>query len=276
MRLRTRPPLLTHLLTGSCSRAAARMRSAGCPCAPAQDSRPVEVTVGPGGRWFWGCAAYGPSGAPPRVPRPSRGGEGSSLARRGGAQGRHPLRAPPAFRRQGEGEGGEGGGLAGAPCCPPRVHRCLSPAAAGAVARRSWPGPCLRPVVGRRTPLPASRSAGAGWRPSAPGAARGLSCWRVSPGCHARPCAVWLARGGGGERMGGLGSNSGGRCSAGGRPGPLIGTPLPPSFQPLGARLFIGPSPSILPPPASPPSRRVAPFWGGGGLALAAAVRVSG
>ena len=35
--------------SGSCLRAAARMRSAGCPCAPVQDYRTVVVTGGPGG-----------------------------------------------------------------------------------------------------------------------------------------------------------------------------------------------------------------------------------
>ena len=38
--------------SGSCPRAAALMRSAGCPCAPVQGCRPVEVTLGVGGRRF--------------------------------------------------------------------------------------------------------------------------------------------------------------------------------------------------------------------------------
>ena len=55
----------------------------------------------------------------------------------------------------------------------------------------------LRLVVWRREPLPASRSAGAGWRSWARGAARRFSCWRVSPCRHARSCAMWGAGGGG-------------------------------------------------------------------------------
>ena len=59
-----------------------------------------------------GRVAYGPSGAPLRVPRPSQGGGGGgpALARRGGAQGRNPLGRPSAFRGLEGGRGGRGGG----------------------------------------------------------------------------------------------------------------------------------------------------------------------
>ena len=78
-----------------------------------------------------GRATYGPSGAPPRVPRPSRGGGGGSPGPAGGVQGRRPLGRPPAFRGLGGGGGGEGGGRAGAPRRPPSVPWFSSSAAAG-------------------------------------------------------------------------------------------------------------------------------------------------
>ena len=71
----------------------------------------------------------------------------------------------------------------------------------------------------RRAPLPATCSAGAVWRPWAPGAAPGVSCWRVSACRHARPCAVRVAGGvgdgGGGPRFWGLAPGGGAPRAAG-------------------------------------------------------------
>ena len=52
-----------------------------------------------------------------------------------------------------------------------------------------------------------------------------------------------------------MGPGSGSRCPAGGHPGPLARTPLPPPFRPLGAKLSVGPLPTVLcsPRPAHPP-----------------------
>ena len=78
----------------------------------------------------WGRAAYGPSGAPPPVPRPSWGG-GSPLAWQGGCGAAVPLaglRPSMGLGGGGEGRGGEGGG---APRCRPPVPWCCSPVAAG-------------------------------------------------------------------------------------------------------------------------------------------------
>ena len=82
----------------------------------------------------WGRAAYRPSGAPPRVPWPSRGGGGGgggvSPGPAGGVRGRRPPGRPPASRGLGGGRcgGGQGGG---APRCPPLVPRCCSLVAPG-------------------------------------------------------------------------------------------------------------------------------------------------
>ena len=83
----------------------------------------VRVTV-------WGRAAYGPSGVPPWVPRPSRGG-GPPLARRGGPRADVPLDG--LWRSVGWGgeRGEKGGRLAGAPRPSHPVPPCLSLAAAG-------------------------------------------------------------------------------------------------------------------------------------------------
>ena len=69
----------------------------------------------------WGRAEYGPCGAPPRVPRPCRGGWG------GGPPSRWPSSGCP----RAWGEKGEGGG--GFPQSPP-VPRCCTPVAVG-----GWP-----------------------------------------------------------------------------------------------------------------------------------------
>ena len=117
--------------TGSRLRAAAWTRSAGCSCAAVQDRWLVAGIMGAGGRQTGERAAYRPSGAPPRVPRPSRRGEGAPQVWQGGLRGRRPRGRPPAFRGLG-GEGGEGvGGRDGAPCCPPSVPRSFPLVAAG-------------------------------------------------------------------------------------------------------------------------------------------------
>ena len=70
----------------------------------------------------WGGAAYGPSGAPPQVPRPSRRGGGLPWPSGGGLLGRRPLGQPQAVRGL-EGGGGRirGGGCARVARRPPSV-----------------------------------------------------------------------------------------------------------------------------------------------------------
>ena len=90
------------------------------------------------------------------------------------------------------------------------------------------------------------------------GLAAGGSVPAVTP-AHA-PCG-WP--GGGGTD--GVDPVSGGWRPAGGHPGPLARTPLPPSFRPLGAGLSFGPSPMVPLLPVSPPPRRAALVGGSGG-----------
>ena len=61
-----------------------------------------------------------------------------------------------------------------------------------------------------------------------------------------------------------MGPGAGGRCPAGGHPGPLARTPLLPPLRPLGAGLLFGPLPTVCLLPASPLPRRAA-LWGEGG-----------
>ena len=119
-------------------------------------------------------------------------------------------------------------------------------------------------------PLPATCSAGAVWRHRAPGAARGVSCWRVSPFRHARPCAVRVAGGGGG---GGWTPVLGVGARRGGTPGRW---PAPPSRPPSGhwaPGCHLGLRPQS---PCSPRRRRlVARHWWGVRRAMRVAARVS-
>ena len=111
-----------------------------------------------------------------------------------------------------------------------------------------------------RAPLPATRSAGAVWHPWVPVAARGVSCWRVSPCRQARPCAVRVARGGS-EGDGGVGPGSGGWCPAGGgNPGRWPALPCRPPSGHLAPGCRLGLRPRSL---CSPRRRlRVARHWG--------------
>ena len=139
-----------------------------------------------------------------------------------------------------------------------------------------------------RATLPALCSAGAAWRPRAPGAARGASSWRVSPCRCVRPCAVRRWRpvkvppsASPGERAAGGGGGTGGQCLSGEPPwaaGP--NSPLG-SFSgpgPMGARLSFWPSPTVPLLPALEPPRGAVLRGGGGGRSwvLGAAARASG
>ena len=219
-----------------------------------------------------GRVAYGPSGTPLRVPRPSRGG--GSPGPGGVVQGRHPLGHPPAFRGLGGG-GGRGRGVAPWLPVPPlrspgffllRLRGWLEgpgpgPPTAGSVVPRAAPQNVLR-----RDCL---ASLGAGRGP-------GVSCCWVSPCRHACPRAVRLAGGGKRRGTGGLGPSSGGRCPAGGQPGLLARTPLPPDFRPLGAGLSFGPfADGPLAPCIAAATSRVTGGWEQVRRALGAAARVT-
>ena len=164
---------------------------------------------------LWGCVAYGPNSAPPRVPRPSLGGGGGG-GPAGGVKGRRPLGPPSASRglRAG-GEGESGGGRAVVPRRPPPIPWPGPPAAAG-----GWlegPGPGTPHTAGSVAPrVPPCRVLGRGCLAS-PGARRGLGGRRW----------VSLVGGGGGRsvrrppagaRLRGLGGRSvGGRSASLGR-----------------------------------------------------------
>ena len=113
-----------------------------------------------------------------------------------------------------------------------------------------------------RAPLPATCSAGAVWRPRAPGAARGASCWRLSPCCRVRPCDVRAAARGGGASRGEprlWGSVPvGGAPRAAGWHSPPARLPGP---GPLGAGLLFWISPTVPLLPALP-LPRCAALWG--------------
>ena len=96
--------------SGLCPRAAARMRSAGCSCAPAQDCRPVKVTVGVGGWRFGGGQRMNLVALLAWCRGPLGGAASPGPA--GGVQGRSSLGRPPAFRGLRGGRGGRGGGVA--------------------------------------------------------------------------------------------------------------------------------------------------------------------
>ena len=124
--------------TGSRPRAAARTRSVGCPCAPVLDCWPVAVTAGVGGQHISGRAAYRLSGAPPRVPQPSRGGGGGGLPWSGGGmRGRSPLGRPPAVH--GLGGGGVAPGLPAVPLRSPGASLRWLPWAGKAVSAPAPP-----------------------------------------------------------------------------------------------------------------------------------------
>ena len=163
--------------------------------------------------------------------RLSRGGGGGGSPGPAGEECRADV--PLAGLRLSAGCRGERGERGGGSCrgSPPSSFRPPVPSSAGCggLAGRSRPEPLVRPVAWHRAPLPA------------PWWLRGVSRWRGG-------------RGGGG----GLGPHSGGRRPAGGYPGPVARTSLPPPFPPLGARLSFGPSPTVPPLPASPSPRRVA------------------
>ena len=148
--------------TGSCLLAAARMRSAGCPCAPAQGCCPAAVTLGAGGRRTGGARRIGPVAPLPGCPGPLGEGGGGLPWPGGGVRGRHPPRNPPAVRWLG---GGEGGGGGGSPLSPPLVPRCLSPVAAGQRTDSLGPGGSAVDGGGREA---------WGWAPSPGGAARAV------------------------------------------------------------------------------------------------------
>ena len=124
-------------------------------------------------------------------------------------------------------------------------------------------GPCA--------PFSVTRLTGAVWRPRAPGAARGVSCWRVSIFSRVRAVRVSCTAGSpvrsppqgapacGRLGGGGLGSGPGGRCPSGEPPPASQG----PTRRAPGRRFGLRPS--------FPCSRRVVrPGWGGG-LAFAGA-----
>ena len=71
--------------------------------------------------------------------------------------------------------------------------------------------------------------------------------------------------GGGGGGDEGVGTDSGPWRLAGGYPGALACSSLPPYFRPLGAGLSFGPSPTAPPLLSLPSPRRVAPAGGDGG-----------
>ena len=129
----------------------------------------------------WARAAYGPSGAPPRVRRPPRG-VGPPLARRGAVQGRRPLGRPPVFRGLGRGRGGRGGGVAPGFSVGPLV---LLPGGRGGWSEGPRPDPPYRPLCGAARPPPQHARRGllgvTGCRARPEGLAAGGSVPAVTP-----------------------------------------------------------------------------------------------
>ena len=165
--------------TGSRPRAAARTRSAGCPCAPAQGCWPAAVTVGVRGRQTGGAGRTGPVAPLPGC----RGhlGKGGLACPFGGLQGRCPPGRPLAndgFRGQRR-EGGRGGGP---PHCSPPVPRCLSLVAAGGRPDSLGPGGSAVDEGGG--------GVGLGWVKASPGRPPTVRAafpagpdWAAVPGC---------------------------------------------------------------------------------------------
>ena len=247
----------------------------------------------------WGRVAYGPNGAPLRVPRPPlEGGEGGSPGPARGVKGRRPLGPPSASRGlKGGGSGERGGGVApwflAAPVrSPGPVPWRLLGVGLKVLAQAR---PHCRQGGAARPPLPLARpglfgipghQARPGWPPAGQsgGGGGGSVClppvaaggWLdgVGPG---PPCGRWL-RGvsrwregeGEGEGDGGLGPDSGGGRPVGGYPRPLARTPLLSPFGPPGVGSLCWPSPTTPPPLSAPLPRPVAPAGGGGGGAAGA------
>ena len=142
----------------------------------------------------WGRTAFGPSGAPLRLPRPSQGGEASpGLAE--GVQGRRPLGRPPAFCGLGGGRGQRGGGelCQSSPLLPWFFSLAASPS-----LQRARPG--LRGVPGCRA-RPGGSAAGGSVRAvrlaHVPCGRRGVGALCVPPSLGGLAAGPWGARGGG-------------------------------------------------------------------------------
>ena len=122
----------------------------GCACVPAQDCRPVEVTVQAGGRRFRDARRMGPValGSGRRCPLPW----GVPLAEWGGCRGQRPLSRPSAYRMLGRGRGEEGGGQSGALGGPPSVPWFTSPAAVGGGLKVLAQAPPTASTVALRAP----------------------------------------------------------------------------------------------------------------------------
>ena len=107
------------LVHGGCGLHAAQVCVRPCPCAPPQECRPVEVTLGVVGRRFWGARRKGLVGLLPgcRGPR----GQGAPLARRWGYRADVTL----ARLRHSVGRCGEERWERRTPRRPPSVPRCL-------------------------------------------------------------------------------------------------------------------------------------------------------
>ena len=182
--------------SGSCPRAATRIWSAGRPCTPARDCKPVGVTVGVGGWQFGGAWRMGPVALLPGCRSPLGGG-GAPLARRGGYRANVPLAG---LQHPAGWVGGEGGERRGGVAPEFPITPLRSP---GSFPRRLRGGglkvpAATSPTAGCVAPrVPPCNALGRGCLESL-GAGRDLGSWLlvVSPCPHAHPCAARAARGG--------------------------------------------------------------------------------